>query len=143
MTDRPDLYQVVILNSLALNMLRCEIQPNGKNSIKEFGTVEIKEEFEALFEMDSFHHVEKGIKYPATLVTGGMKDGRVVVWDPAKFVAKLQACNIPENPTLFAVKFDEGHGGMDADKNGRIERYANVFSFTLWQMGHSDYQLKE
>ncbi|WP_299678330.1 prolyl oligopeptidase family serine peptidase [uncultured Dokdonia sp.] len=142
MTDRPDLYQAVILTSPALNMLRSEIQPNGKNSIKEFGTFEIKEEFEALLEMDSYHHIKKGVDYPATLVTGGMKDGRVVIWDPAKFVAKLQANNTSRNPVLFGVKFDEGHAGMDAGENERLKRYANTFSFALWQMGYKEYQPK-
>jgi len=139
MTDRPDLYQAVILTSPALNMVRSEIQPNGKNSIKEFGTVEIKEEFEALLEMDSYHHIKEGVDYPATLVTGGMKDGRVVIWDPAKFVARLQASST-NNPVLFDVKFDEGHSGMDSDMEEIRKIYANVFSFALWNMGYQEYQ---
>lgn len=142
MTDRPDLYKAVLLTSPALNMLRSEIQPNGQNSIKEFGTVAIKEEFEALLEMDSYHHIEKGVEYPATFVTGGFKDGRVVIWDPAKFVAKLQAYNGSDNPVLFGVKFDQGHGNSGADKLGRYEFYANGFAFALWQMGYEEYQPK-
>ncbi|MBQ4803090.1 prolyl oligopeptidase family serine peptidase [Aquimarina sp. MMG015] len=142
MTERPDLYKAVILTSPALNMLRSEVQPNGQNSIKEFGTVEIKEEFEALLEMDSYHQIQKGIEYPATLVTGGMKDGRVAIWDPAKFVAKLREYNKEDNPILFAVKFDEGHAGTGASKTGYYEVYANTFAFALWQMGYEEYQPK-
>ncbi|WP_158597054.1 prolyl oligopeptidase family serine peptidase [Aquimarina sp. BL5] len=142
MTDRPDLYKAVIMTSPALNMVRSEIQPNGKNSIKEFGTVAIKEEFEALLEMDSYHHIKKGVEYPATLVTGGMKDGRVVIWDPAKFVAKLQAYNAADTPILFAVKTDEGHSGSNSGKMAAYELYANTFSFALWQMGYEEYQPK-
>ncbi|MHA7056792.1 prolyl oligopeptidase family serine peptidase [Aquimarina sp. M1] len=140
MTERPDLYQAVILTSPALNMLRSEVQPNGKNSIKEFGTVAIKEEFEALLEMDSYHHLEKGVGYPATFVTGGMKDGRVAIWDPAKFVAKLQAYNKNDVPTLFGVKFNEGHAATGATKMEIYELYSNAFSFALWQMGFEKYQ---
>ncbi len=140
MTERPDLYKAVILTSPATNMLRSEVQPNGQNSIKEFGTVEIKEEFEALLEMDAYHHIKKGVKYPATLVTGGMKDGRVVIWDPAKFVARLQASNAADTPTLFEVRFDTGHSGINTSEMFRYKLYANAFSFALWQMGHPDYQ---
>ncbi|SHJ47589.1 prolyl oligopeptidase family serine peptidase [Aquimarina spongiae] len=140
MTERPDLYKAVILTSPATNMLRSEVQPNGKNSIKEFGTVEIKEEFEALLEMDSYHHIKKGVKYPATLVTGGMKDGRVVIWDPAKFVARLQVSNAANTPILFNVNFEHGHAGINTSKQDLYESYANAFSFALWQMGHPDYQ---
>ncbi len=142
MTDRPDLYKAVILTSPATNMIRSEIQPNGKNSIKEFGTVEIKEEFEALLEMDSYHKIKKGVKYPAVYVSGGMKDGRVVIWDPAKFVAKLQASSTSDLPILFRVKFENGHAAVNSNKLDQYELYANTFSFALWQMGYSEFQPK-
>ncbi|WP_082422622.1 prolyl oligopeptidase family serine peptidase [Aquimarina longa] len=141
-TDRPDLYKAVILTSPALNMLRCEIQPNGQNSIKEFGTVKIKEEFEALLEMDSYHHIKEKTSYPATFVTGGMKDGRVVIWDPAKFVAKLQAYNTSYNPIIFGIDFEDGHAGMNNNKLERYKKYADVFAFAFWQTGHAAYQPK-
>lgn len=142
MTDRPDLYKAVILTSPSTNMVRSEIQPNGKNSIKEFGTVEIKEEFEALLEMDSYHKIKKGVEYPATYVSGGMKDGRVVIWDPAKFIARLQANNAADSPILFRVKFENGHAGINSDKLDQYELYANAFSFALWQMGYPEFQPK-
>ena len=142
MTERPDLYKAVIMTSPSLNMIRSEIQPNGQNSIKEFGTVEIKEEFEALLEMDSYHHIQKRVEYPATYISGGMKDGRVVIWDPAKFVAKLQAYNGADTAVLFNVKFEDGHGGINTSIQDRYEFYANAFAFALWQMGYPDYQPK-
>ncbi len=140
MTERPDLYSAVILTSPAMNMLRSEIQPNGKNSIKEFGTVKIKEEFEALLEMDSYHNIKEGVEYPSTYVTGGMKDGRVVIWDPAKFVARLQKANASNNPIIFSVDFSAGHGGSNNSKDKTYALYANAFSFAFWQTGHPDYQ---
>lgn len=142
MTERPDLYNAVILTSPALNMLRCEIQPNGLNSIKEFGTVKEKEEFEALLEMDSYHHIKDKEKYPATIVMGGMKDGRVVIWDPAKFVARLQTSNADNTPILFTVDFESGHGGANETNNKIYEFYANAYAFAFWQIGHPDYQPK-
>ncbi len=143
MTDRPDLYRAVILTVPATNLVRSEIQPNGQNSIKEFGTVEIKEEFEALLEMDSYHHLEEGVEYPATLVTSGMKDGRVVVWDPAKFAARLQASNASKHPILFAVSFDDGHGAAGNTLLEYYAKYAEALAFAFWQLGHPDYQIKQ
>ena len=141
MTERPDLYKAVILTSPALNMLRSEIQPNGQNSIKEFGTVKNKEEFEALLEMDAYHHIENGKNYPATLVTGGMKDGRVVIWDPAKFVARLQQIDkSEETKVLFKVDFDQGHGTRGSSHTDYYKMYVDAFAFALWQTGHPDYQ---
>ena len=144
MTDRPDLYKAIILISPAMNMLRSEIQPNGLNSIKEFGTVKKEEEFKALLEMDSYHNIKEDTEYPATLVTAGYKDGRVVAWDSAKFVAKLQSNNKnSENPILFAIDFNAGHSGMNMLINWIYKLYADSFAFALWQTGHPDYQPKE
>ena len=140
MTERPDLYKVVLLTSPALNMLRSEIQPNGQNSIKEFGTVKIEKEFKALLEMDSYHQLQPNTKYPATFVTGGIKDGRVAVWDHAKFFARLLELNSSSNPVIFDIEFDEGHTGMGYDDNEGNYFYGNAFAFALWQTGHPDYQ---
>ncbi len=142
LTDRPDLFAVAIIESGSMNMIRSEIQPNGANNIKEFGTVKIKEEFNALLEMDSYHNIKSGISYPATLITAGINDPRVVAWDPAKFAARLQAENSSTKPILFSIDMKGGHG-FDASKDKTYENRANVLSFALWQTGHPDYQPKE
>ncbi|WP_158447857.1 hypothetical protein, partial [Aquimarina longa] len=63
--------------------------------------------------------------------------------DPAKFVARLQAYNASDNPILFGVSFEDGHGGMNNSKLERYGKYADVFAFALWQTGHPEYKLKE
>jgi len=50
-------------------------------------------------------HIEKGVDYPSTLITAGMNDPKVIVWLPAKFAAKLQACQQANKPILFFIKF--------------------------------------
>ncbi len=142
-TTRPDLYATAVFISPAMNMLRSEIQPNGLNSIKEFGTVEKEDEFKALLDMDSYHSIKKGVKYPSVYVYAGAQDGRVVVWDPAKFVAKLQASSTSKKPILFDVDFKSGHAGNVGGANSVFRLYANSIAFMLWQTGHPDYQLKE
>jgi prolyl oligopeptidase len=89
MTERPDLFKAVIIDVGVTNALRMEIK--WTRNIAELGTVKKLNEFKALLEMDAFHHVKKGEKYPATLITAGINDGRVVAWMPAKFAAKLIA----------------------------------------------------
>ncbi len=141
--ERPDLYNALLLISPAMNMVRSEIQPNGPNSIKEFGTVKKENEFKALLEMDSYHNIKQGVKYPATLVTAGYNDGSVVAWDSSKFVAQLQSCSTNDTaPILFSIDFDGGHSGMNLSMDGVYKLYADMFSFALWQTGHPDYQPK-
>ena len=138
MTDRPDLFAVAIPAVGTMNALRAEFTPNGPVNVPEFGTVEKEDEFKALFEMDSYHHLKDGVKYPATLSTAGVNDPRVIVWEPAKFVARLQAANASENPILFRVDYESGHGS-DA-KTKAFNEFADIMSFAFWQTGHPRYQ---
>src|SRR5690606_38661092 len=89
-TERPDLYKVAIPKVGALNMMRMGFSPGGPVNIPEFGTVEIEEEFKALLEMDAYQHIQKGVKYPAQLITTGFNDPRVPSYNSAKFAAKMQ-----------------------------------------------------
>ncbi len=141
MTERPDLFAVVITMMGVMNPVRSENAPNGANGVKEFGTVENPEEFKARFEMDAYLHIEKGEAYPATLVTAGINDVRTVVWQPAKFAAKLQAYQQSDKPILFLVDYKGGHGKGNVGRK-KLEIFANTFAFTLWQTGHSAYQLE-
>ncbi|GEN67683.1 prolyl oligopeptidase family serine peptidase [Chryseobacterium rhizosphaerae] len=140
MTERPDLFKAVIAEVGVMNPIRDEATPNAQP--KEFGSVKDPKEFKALLEMDAYHHIKKGIKYPATFITGGMNDQRVAVWEPVKFAAKLMADDSSDNPILLKIDFEGGHSG-----NVPVaQRYANLgdmFTFALWQLGHPDYQPKE
>lgn len=140
MTERPDLFKAVIAEVGVMNPLRDETTPNGQP--QEFGSVKDPQEFKALLEMDAYHHIKKGVKYPATFITGGINDQRVIVWEPVKFAAKLMANDASSNPVLLKIDFEGGHAG-----NVPVaQRYANLgdmFAFALWQLGHPDYQPKE
>jgi prolyl oligopeptidase len=141
MTERPDLFAVAIPEVGCLNTLREEESPNGPRNAPEFGTVKDSVECMALIEMDSYLHIKDGVKYPATLITAGMNDPRVITWQPAKFAARLQAANASDKPILFWTDFEAGHG-MGNTKTKNFESLADVLSFAFWQTGHPDYQLK-
>ncbi|ASW75608.1 prolyl oligopeptidase [Chryseobacterium piperi] len=140
MTEKPDLFKAVVAEVGSLNTIREEATPNGQP--KEFGSVKDPKEFKALLEMDAYHHITKGVKYPATFITGGINDQRVTVWEPVKFAAKLMAADSSNNPILLKIDFEGGHAG-----NVPVaQRYANLgdmFAFAFWQLGHPDYQPKE
>ena len=140
-TERPELYKAAIIRVGLLNTLRSEFAPNGKNNVKEFGTVNDSIEFKALYKMDAYHNIKNGVKYPALMLTAGMNDARVAAWQPAKFAARLQNATNSVNPILLSVDFEGGHG-FEAEKNKRNKETANILSFALWQTGHPDYQPK-
>ena len=120
-------------------MVRMETTPNGPTNTPEFGTVADSVEFLSLLEMDSYHHIEEGVKYPATLVTAGINDPRVIAWQPGKFAARLQAANASDHPILFSVDYKAGHG-IGNTKSKNREDLADYMSFAFWQTGHPDYQ---
>lgn len=139
MTDRPDLYSAVIPLVGSMNPVRMEETPGGPANVPEFGTVKDSVEFYALLEMDSYHHLEEGVAYPATLTTAGMNDPRVVAWVPGKFAARLQAVNTSDHPQLFLVDYKAGHGNIGTMKSKGWETWADYVSFAFWQTGHPDF----
>lgn len=141
-TERPDLFKAALIEVGMLNAIRSEITPNGPNNVKEFGTVEKENEFKALLEMDAYHHIKKGVHYPATMITAGLNDPRVIAWEPSKFAAKLQACNGSKNPILLKVDMNGGHGG-DTTYENIYKNATEKFSFFYWQLGNSNTQSKK
>ena len=139
MTERPDLFAVAIPEVGTTNVLRLEKLGSGPANTKEFGSIQNPEECKALLAMDAYHHVEEKTEYPATLVTAGMNDPRVAAWMPAKFAARLQAATASDKPVLFSVDYQSGHGYANTNTKW-ASLFADIFSFTLWQTGHPDFQ---
>jgi prolyl oligopeptidase len=136
---RPDLFAAAIPRVGVTNALRFEVSQGGPGNVHEFGTVAIKEEFEALVEMDAYHRVRNGTAYPAVLVTTGMNDPRVPVWQPAKFAARLQAASSSGKPVLLRVDYDAGHG-LGSTRSQSAAQLADEWSFLLWQFGDPEFQ---
>ncbi|NTV98092.1 MAG: S9 family peptidase [Chlorobiaceae bacterium] len=141
MTERPDLFAAVISQVGLMNPLRGELTPNGPVNVPEFGSVTKKDECMALMEMDPYLNVEDGVSYPATLVTAGLNDPRVIAWQPAKFAARLASATASGKPVLFFADGDAGHG-IGNTKTKDFESLADVLSFGLWQTGHPEFQVK-
>lgn len=136
-TENPGLYAAAVPVVGVMNPLRIEESPNGPVNSTEFGTVRDSVECMALIEMDSYLNIDDGVDYPATLVTAGFNDPRVIVWQPAKFTARLQAAS--RNLVLFDVDYSSGHGVGDT-KTKSFERLADVLAFSFWQCGHPEFQ---
>ncbi|BAP29832.1 prolyl oligopeptidase [Chryseobacterium sp. StRB126] len=139
-TERPDLFKAAILELPITNTLR-DILTISSN-VDEYGTLKDPKEFKGLLEMDAYHHIKKGVQYPATFVTGGINDPRVLAWEPVKFAAKLMANTASKNPILLQIDYEGGHGNNTTVAHGH-SNLSDIFAFALWQLGHPDYQPKE
>jgi len=136
MTQRPDLMKVALPAVGVLDMLRYHTFTAGAGWAYDYGTAEEnKEMFEYLKGYSPVHNVKKGVKYPATLITTGDHDDRVVPAHSFKFAAELQEKQTGENPVLIRIETDAGHGaGTPVSKT--IEQYADIFGFTFYNMGY-------
>jgi prolyl oligopeptidase len=135
MTQRPDLMKVALPAVGVLDMLRYHTFTAGAGWAYDYGTAEdSKEMFDYLKGYSPVHTVKKGVKYPATLITTGDHDDRVVPAHSFKFAAELQDKQCGENPTFIRIETNAGHGaGTPVAKT--IAQYADIFGFTLFNMG--------
>jgi prolyl oligopeptidase len=135
MTQRPDLAKVALPAVGVLDMLRYHKFTIGAAWSYDYGTSEDnKAMFEYLKGYSPIHNVKEGIQYPATLITTGDHDDRVVPAHSFKFAAELQSKQTGNNPTLIRIETDAGHGaGTPVSKT--IEQYADIYGFTLYNMG--------
>ena len=136
MTQRPDLMKVALPAVGVLDMLRYHTFTAGAGWAYDYGTSEDdKEMFEYLKGYSPVHNVKEGVEYPATLVTTGDHDDRVVPAHSFKFAAELQEKQQGTNPTLIRIETNAGHGaGTPVSKT--IEQFADIFGFTLFNMGY-------
>jgi prolyl oligopeptidase len=136
MTQRPDLMKVALPAVGVLDMLRYHTFTAGAGWAYDYGTAQDSQEmFEYLLGYSPVHNVKKGSSYPATLITTGDHDDRVVPAHSFKFAAELQSKQSGNNPTLIRIETDGGHGaGTPISKT--IEQYADIFGFTFFNMGY-------
>ena len=136
MLQRPDLMRVALPAVGVLDMLRYHTFTAGAGWAYDYGTAEdSKEMFDYLKGYSPVHNVKAGTSYPATLITTGDHDDRVVPAHSFKFTAELQDKHEGKNPVMIRIETNAGHGaGTPVTKS--IDQYADIFGFTLYNMGY-------
>lgn len=136
MTQRPDLFSVALPAVGVLDMLRYDQFTIGAAWAYDYGTAEESlEMFEYLKGYSPYHNIEAETCYPATLVTTGDHDDRVVPAHSFKFAAELQSAQADcESPTLIRIETNVGHGaGKPTAKI--IEEQADKWAFAFYNLG--------
>lgn len=135
MTQRPELMKVALPAVGVMDMLRYHTFTAGAGWAYDYGTSEDnKEMFEYLYGYSPVQNVKDGVKYPATMVTTGDHDDRVVPAHSFKFAAELQEKQAGNNPVLIRIETKAGHGAGKPTAM-IIDEYADIFAFTLYNMG--------
>jgi prolyl oligopeptidase len=131
LTQRPDLFGAAVPEVGVLDMLRFHRFTIGWAWISDYGSADDPEQYRWLRAYSPLHNIDPSVRYPATLVTTGDHDDRVVPGHSFKFAAALQAAQQAsggEAPVLIRIQTQAGHG---AGKPTRIliEERADVLAF--------------
>lgn len=129
---RPDLYRgvaaLVPFVDVVTTMLDTSI-PLTTNEFDEWGNPQHKEAYDYMLSYSPYDNV-KAQAYPSIYVRTGLWDSQVQYFEPAKWVAKLRATKLDENPLVMDVEMSQGHGGASG-RFDRLRQMARTFAFLL------------
>ncbi|MBK8790452.1 MAG: S9 family peptidase [Holophagaceae bacterium] len=134
LTQRPDLFGAAVPEVGVMDMLRFHKFTLGWGWKSDYGSSETKEGFDTLMKYSPLHTIKPGVKYPATLVTTGDHDDRVVPAHSHKFTATLQSAQAGAAPILTRIEVSAGHGAGKPTAKAIAER-ADVFAFLVKNLG--------
>ncbi len=134
MTQRPDLFAVALPAVGVMDMLRFHKFTVGHGWVVEYGSSDSAEQFEYLYKYSPLHNIREGVSYPATLITTGDHDDRVVPAHSFKFAATLQEKQAGDKPVLIRIETKAGHGG-GKPINMIIDEYADIWAFVFYNLG--------
>jgi prolyl oligopeptidase len=133
-TQQPAMCKVAFPAVGVLDMLRYHKFTAGAGWAYDYGTSEeSKEMFDYLLAYSPLHNV-KQVEYPATLITTGDHDDRVVPAHSFKFAATLQEKQRGSNPVLIRIETNAGHGAGRSTKQV-IEEQTDKWSFMFYNVG--------
>jgi oligopeptidase B len=110
---RPDVCSAAVLRVPfveVINTMLDESLPLTVGEFEEWGNPKIPEHYEYMKSYCPYTNLAARA-YPAILVRTSLNDSQVMYWEPAKYVAKLRTLKTDENPLLFKIDLDAGHGG--------------------------------
>ncbi len=134
LTQRPDLFGACLPAVGVMDMLRFHKFTIGWAWVSDYGSSENPDEFKTLYAYSPYHNLKPGTRYPATLVTTGDHDDRVVPGHSFKFAARLQACQAGDAPVLIRIQTKAGHGAGKPTAI-LIEEWADIYAFLVKALG--------
>ncbi len=133
-TQHPELFGCAVAEVGVMDMLRFHRFTIGWAWKSDYGSAEDPEQFRTLYAYSPLHNIRDGVSHPATLVTTGDHDDRVVPGHSFKFAAALQHAQAGEAPVLIRIDTDAGHGiGKPVSK--LIDERTDVLAFLEMALG--------
>lgn len=134
-SQRPERWRAVVAEvpfvDVVTTMFDASI-PLTANEWDEWGDPRRKEEFDWLLAYSPYDNVPAPGGRPDLLVTGALHDPRVMVWEPAKWVAALRASDPSWSPRcLFRCELGAGSHVGPSGRFGHLGYEAEVYAWLL------------
>ena len=130
MTQRPDLWNAVVVESPLLDMIRYTQLPAGASWIGEYGDPAIPAERAWIEKYSPYQNLKAGVKYPLAYITTSTKDDRVHPGHARKFAARLDDLKVDN---LYFENTDGGHAN-GADPKANARRWALHYTYLSRQL---------
>jgi prolyl oligopeptidase len=132
-TQRPELFGAAHAAVGVMDMLRYHLFTIGSRWASDYGRADDPGHFPFLHAYSPLHNLSRGECYPATLITTGDRDDRVVPAHSFKFAAALQEAQGCDQPVLLRVETRAGHG-MGKPTDVLIAEQADIWAFLLREL---------
>jgi len=125
MTQHPELWNAVVVESPLIDMLRYHKLSAGASWVGEYGNPDVPEDRAFIARYSGYQNLKPGVKYPLAYITTNTRDDRVHPGHARKFAARLKELGVPY---LYYEQTFGGHAN-DADPELNARRWARHYVY--------------
>ncbi len=130
MTQHPELWNAVVIESPLIDMLRYHRLPAGASWVGEYGDPEVPEDRAFIARYSAYQNLKAGTDYPEAYITTNTRDDRVHPGHARKFAAALEALDVPY---IYYEPAAGGHAN-DADPQLNAARWARHYVYLMQRL---------
>ncbi|MBE7217529.1 MAG: S9 family peptidase [Caulobacteraceae bacterium] len=125
MTQHPELFGAVVIESPLVDMLRYTHLSAGASWAAEYGDPDVPADRAFIARYSAYQNLKPGVRYPEPYITTNTEDDRVHPGHARKFAAKLESLG---DPVLYYENTFGGHAN-DADPELNARRWARHYVY--------------
>jgi oligopeptidase B len=141
-SQRPDRWRAVVAEVPFVDVVTTMLDPSIPLTVEEWdewGDPRRPEDFAWMLAYSPYDNLPPAGTRPDLLVTGALHDARVMVWEPAKWVAALRATDPAWSPRcLFRVELGEGAHSGPSGRYAELAYEAAIHAWVLDRVGRAD-----
>jgi prolyl oligopeptidase len=134
LNQRPELFGAALPAVGVMDMLRFNRFTIGWAWVSDYGSPQDTAQFRVIRAYSPLQNIRPGTRYPATLITTGDHDDRVVPGHSFKYAAALQAAQAGDAPVLIRIETRAGHGAGKPTAM-QIDEAADRWAFLVRALG--------